>query len=94
MYHALSGEGFDGRKAAVCKFVNKQRAARALGSAIKEIAKAFLTNNPLPLNAINNVTRHAAQTSAGQATARCSASPAIPHSPRTAWKRCEPTASF
>ena len=57
MYHALTGEPIDGRKAAEWKLVNEALPASALKERVVEVAKILLAKNPVALKATKDAIR-------------------------------------
>ena len=57
MYHALTGETIDGRKAAEWGFVNEAIAAARLKARVEEVAKVLLGKNPVALKAAKDAIR-------------------------------------
>jgi trans-feruloyl-CoA hydratase/vanillin synthase len=57
MYHALTGEPIDGRKAAEWKLVNEAVPASALKERVVEVAKILLAKNPVALKATKDAIR-------------------------------------
>jgi trans-feruloyl-CoA hydratase/vanillin synthase len=61
MYHALTGELIDGRKAAAWKLVNESVPLDRLRERVTEIAKVLLTKNPVALKATKDAIRRVAE---------------------------------
>jgi trans-feruloyl-CoA hydratase/vanillin synthase len=57
MYHALTGETIDGRKAAEWGFVNEAVPAAKLKVRVEEVAKVLLAKNPVALKAAKDAIR-------------------------------------
>jgi feruloyl-CoA hydratase/lyase len=57
MYHALTGETIDGRKAAEWGFVNEAVPADRLRARVEEVAKVLLAKNPVTLKAAKDAIR-------------------------------------
>jgi len=57
MYHALTGENIDGRKAAEWKLVNESLPATALKARVIEVADLLLAKNPVALKATKDAVR-------------------------------------
>jgi feruloyl-CoA hydratase/lyase len=57
MYHALTGETIDGRKAAEWGFVNEAVPADSLRARVEEVAKVLLGKNPVALKAAKDAIR-------------------------------------
>jgi trans-feruloyl-CoA hydratase/vanillin synthase len=61
MYHALTGELIDGKKAAAWKLVNESVPLADLKLRVTEIAKVLLTKNPVALKATKDAIRRVAE---------------------------------
>jgi trans-feruloyl-CoA hydratase/vanillin synthase len=61
MYHALTGELIDGKKAAAWKLVNESVPLDRLKERVTEIAKVLLTKNPVALKATKDAVRRVAE---------------------------------
>ncbi|MBB3945292.1 trans-feruloyl-CoA hydratase/vanillin synthase [Rhizobium skierniewicense] len=57
MYHALTGENIDGRKAAEWGFVNEALPLEQLKARVGEVAQVLLKKNPVALKATKDVVR-------------------------------------
>ena len=57
MYHALTGEAIDGRKAAEWGFVNEAVPADRLKARVEGVAKVLLAKNPVALKAAKDAIR-------------------------------------
>jgi trans-feruloyl-CoA hydratase/vanillin synthase len=57
MYHAMTGELIDGRKAAEWKLVNESLPGTALRARVEEVAKILLKKNPVALKATKDAVR-------------------------------------
>jgi trans-feruloyl-CoA hydratase/vanillin synthase len=57
MYHALTGEPIDGRKAAAWGFVNEAVPADRLKARVEDVAKVLLAKNPVALKAAKDAIR-------------------------------------
>jgi trans-feruloyl-CoA hydratase/vanillin synthase len=57
MYHALTGEPIDGRKAAAWGFVNEAVPAERLKARVEDVAKVLLVKNPVALKAAKDAIR-------------------------------------
>jgi trans-feruloyl-CoA hydratase/vanillin synthase len=57
MYHALTGEPIDGRKAAAWGFVNEAVPADGLKARVEDVAKVLLAKNPVALKAAKDAIR-------------------------------------
>jgi trans-feruloyl-CoA hydratase/vanillin synthase len=57
MYHALTGETIDGRKAAEWGFVNEAVPADKLKARVEDVAKVLLAKNPVALKAAKDAIR-------------------------------------
>ena len=57
MYHALTGEPIDGRKAAEWKLVNEALPLAQLKARVTEVAKTLLQKNPVALKATKDAVR-------------------------------------
>jgi feruloyl-CoA hydratase/lyase len=57
MYHALTGEAIDGRKAAEWGFVNEAVPADNLKARVEEVAQVLLAKNPVALKAAKDAVR-------------------------------------
>jgi trans-feruloyl-CoA hydratase/vanillin synthase len=61
MYHALTGELIDGRKAAEWRLVNESLPLAALRARVAEVAGVLLTKNPVALKATKDAIRRVAE---------------------------------
>ena len=61
MYHALTGEMIDGRKAAAWKLVNEAVPADKLRQRVTEVAKILLQKNPVALKAAKDAIRRVSE---------------------------------
>jgi trans-feruloyl-CoA hydratase/vanillin synthase len=61
MYHALTGELIDGKKAAAWKLVNESVPLDRLKERVTEIAKVLLSKNPVALKATKDAIRRVAE---------------------------------
>jgi trans-feruloyl-CoA hydratase/vanillin synthase len=61
MYHALTGELIDGRKAAAWKLVNESRPLESLKARVTEVAEILLKKNPVALKATKDAIRRVAE---------------------------------
>jgi trans-feruloyl-CoA hydratase/vanillin synthase len=57
MYHALTGEMIDGRKAAEWRLVNESTPLANLETRVRELAKVLLEKNPVALKATKDAIR-------------------------------------
>jgi trans-feruloyl-CoA hydratase/vanillin synthase len=57
MYHAMTGEPIDGKKAAEWKLVNEAVPAAALRARVEEVARILLQKNPVALKATKDAVR-------------------------------------
>jgi feruloyl-CoA hydratase/lyase len=63
MYHALTGELIDGKKAAAWKLVNESMPLAELKARVTEVAKILLSKNPVALKATKDAIRRVAEMS-------------------------------
>ncbi|TGP15079.1 enoyl-CoA hydratase-related protein, partial [Mesorhizobium sp. M1D.F.Ca.ET.231.01.1.1] len=61
MYHALTGELIDGKKAAAWKLVNESLPAADLKARVSAVAKMLLNKNPVALKATKDAIRRVAE---------------------------------
>jgi trans-feruloyl-CoA hydratase/vanillin synthase len=61
MYHALTGELIDGRKAAAWKLVNESLPLEKLKARVTEVANILLKKNPVALKATKDAIRRVAE---------------------------------
>ena len=61
MYYTLTGETFDGRKAAELKVINEAVPAEQLRARVREIADSLLAKNPMTLKAAKDAIRRVAE---------------------------------
>jgi trans-feruloyl-CoA hydratase/vanillin synthase len=57
MYHAMTGEAIDGRKAAAWKLVNESVPLKDLQTRVRELANVLLQKNPVALKATKDAVR-------------------------------------
>ncbi len=57
MYYTMTGETFDGKKAAAYKLVNEAVPADRLRARVKEIAKVLLEKNPITMKACKDAVK-------------------------------------
>jgi feruloyl-CoA hydratase/lyase len=57
MYHAMTGEAIDGRKAAAWKLVNESVPLKDLETRVRELANVLLQKNPVALKATKDAVR-------------------------------------
>lgn len=63
MYHAMTGENIDGRKAAAWKLVNEAHPAAALRERVVAVAEILLAKNPVALKATKDAIRRVSEMS-------------------------------
>jgi trans-feruloyl-CoA hydratase/vanillin synthase len=61
LYHALTGELIDGRKAAAWKLVNESLPLAELKARVTEVANTLLKKNPIALKATKDAIRRVAE---------------------------------